>query len=276
MKDGKINMLVWNINQRAGFSNEKSFYPKTVRDYLHKDYDIIIFNEFYKCAEWEDLFKDTNYEYKASDNGKGKNEILIAYDKKLFSLVEEPFTWKSDYDKMFPDYLEVKLKDAENHNFVVAGSRVLVNKYNYNNAKSVNDEMKNRAKQGEKIADRLSDLAEEGYIIVGGGDMNTGRRYNKNQYWTKQIFADMVSKTINVIMPDGVSHEAYKGEVYAGCPDLLFFTRNISVVVSPYNWMFVKKCKEIYNAGEYTKNIPVCYPDHAQTIMCFSFDNKDC
>ena len=172
--------------------------------------------------------------------------------------------------------MEVKLKDAENHDFVVVGSRVLVSKYDYNNKKSVNDEMKNRASQGKKIVARLSNLVEKGYIIVGGGDMNTGRRYNKNKDWTKQIFADMMSKKINVIMPDGVSHEAYKGEDYAGCPDLLFFKTNISVDERPYDWKFVENCKEIYNAGKYTKNIPVCYPDHAQTIVSFSFKNKDC
>ena len=275
MKDGKITMLVWNINQRAGASDGKSFYPQTVRECLHKGYEIVIFNEIYKCIGWEDLFHDTDYEYKVSDNGKGKNEILIAYNKKLFSMVEKKFTWKSDYDRTFPDYLEVKLKDVENHNIVVVGSRILVNIYDYNNKKSVNDEMKNRAKKGKRIAERLSNLCEKGYIIVGGGDMNTGRRYNKNEYWTKQIFADMLSDKINVIMPDGVSHEAYKGEEYAGCPDLLFFTKNISVDESIYDWTFVKECKEIYNAGEYTKNIPVCYPDHAQIIVSYHLKNKD-
>lgn len=268
-KGGDSNkLLIWNINQRAGHG--KNFYPQIVRNCFHEDYGIVIFNEFYKHTGWEKLFDDSKYAYEVSDNGKGKNEILIAYNKEVYSLVKEKFTWKADYNKMFPDYLEIGLKDAKDNFLMVVGTRILVNTYDYNDEVSVNKEMKNRAGQGSRVADRVDSLIENGCCIIGGGDMNTGRRYNRNEYWTKTIFANMMPKAVEVILPNGVSHEAYKEEKYAGCPDLLFYTKNMDVDVKPYDWNFVKGYKGIYTSGKSTNNIPVNYPDHAQVLASYN------
>lgn len=76
-------------------------------------------------------------------------------------------------------------------------------------------------------------------------------------------------------MPEGVSHQVYKGTEYAGCPDLIFYSNEIDVDVYPYNWNFVEDCKNIYVDGKFTKEIPAPYPDHAQIIANFNF-NKNC
>lgn len=257
-------ILIWNINQRANYKG--AFYPKLVLDYFNKDYDIIIFNEFYKHTDWEKEFSNEKYLFETSDNGTKQNEILIAYNSKKYTMIGEKYTWKSDYDKDFPDYLDICLEDKNGKRFIVIGTRILVNYYDYKNPKSVNNEMKARARQSEKIAKRIKELHRQQYSIVGGGDLNTGRRNNKNEYWTKTIFEKKIENELQVTILDGVSHEAYKGEEFAGCPDLLLYTRDFEPNIYPYDWDFVNSCKEIYVEGKLTKNIPVSYPDHAQII----------
>ena len=51
-------LLIWNINQRAGFG--ESFYPKFVLNCFNKEFDIIIFTEFYKHNDWEKIFLNEN------------------------------------------------------------------------------------------------------------------------------------------------------------------------------------------------------------------------
>lgn len=86
---------------------------------------------------------------------------------------------------------------------------------------------------------------------------------------------DIYRIKLNIVMPEGVSHQVYKGTEYAGCPDLIFYSNEIDVDVYPYNWNFVKDCKDIYVDGKLTKEIPAPYPDHAQIIANFNF-NKNC
>ena len=68
---------------------------------------------------------------------------------------------------------------------MVVGTRILVDYYDYKNANSLNKEMEARARQGKKIVDRINELNEKNYKIVGGGDFNVGRRNNQNEYWNK-------------------------------------------------------------------------------------------
>lgn len=261
------SILIWNINQRANYGG--AFYPTVVLNLLKKDYDIIIFNEFYKHSGWESKFLSEKYLIETSENGKKKNEIAIFYNKRKYSMIGSKYTWLSDYDTDFPDYLEVSLKDNYGKCFAVVGARILVNYYDYKNKDSLNNEMKARARQGKKIACRINELAEQGFTIIGGGDLNIGRRENKNDYWNKSVFQEQTEDKLQVIMPKGVSHQPYKGELNAGCPDLLFCTPGVKISYEPYDWSFVNECKEIYYDGKFTENIPVSYPDHAQIIADF-------
>lgn len=261
------NILIWNINQRANHGG--SFYPQFVLNCLNEEYDIIIFNEFYKHDNWEETFSSEKYLFETSDNGNKQNEILIAYNKKKYSKIGNKYTWQSNYDKDSPDYLDICLNDIYGNSFVVVGTRILVNYYDYNNPHSVNNEMKARAKQGHKIACRIKELNEQKYTIIGGGDLNIGRRNNKNEYWNKLIFEKEMPSELYVTIPDGVSHEAYKRNDSAGCPDLLFYTKELKINYKPFDWKFVNSCKNIYIDGEFTKGIPVPYPDHAQIIASF-------
>ena len=102
-------ILIWNINQRAGYG--KSFYPKLVLDSFDKELDIIIFTEFYKHSDWKNTFSNDKYLFETSNNGDNHNEILIAYNREKYSKIGDKYTWKSDYDKDSPDYLDICLKD---------------------------------------------------------------------------------------------------------------------------------------------------------------------
>lgn len=266
------NILIWNINQRANY--EGAFYPQLVLNCLEKEYDIIIFNEFYKHDNWENVFSNEKYLFETSDNGDKQNEIMIAYNKNKYLKIGDKYTWQSNYDKDFPDYLDIYLKDVYGNSFMVVGTRILVNNYDYHNPTSVNEEMKARARQGDKIACRIKELNDQKYTIIGGGDLNTGRRNNKNEYWNKLIFEQKMPKELKVVIPDGVSHEAYKGNNFAGCPDLLFYSKKLNINLNPFNWNFVNDCNDVYVTGKYTKKIPVPYPDHAQVIANFNFNKK--
>ena len=145
---------------------------------------------------------------------------------------------------------------------------MIVKDYNYKDITSTNNEMMARARQGNKIACRIKELTEQNFTIIGDGDLNTGRRDNRNAYWRKDIFENKLPNELCVIMPDGVSH---KPKGYAGCPDLLFYTKNLNVNCEPYNWNFVNACKDIYVHGKFTEEIPAPYPDHAQIIADFNF-----
>ena len=261
-------LLIWNINQRAGFG--ESFYPKFVLNCFNKEFDIIIFTEFYKHNDWEKIFLNEKYLFETSDNGNKHNEIMIAYNKEKYSKIGNKYTWKSDYDKDLPDYLDICLKDNYGDIFMVVGTRILVDYYDYKNANSLNKEMEARARQGKKIVDRINELNEKNYKIVGGGDFNVGRRNNQNEYWNKFFFEEKLPNMINVVVPKGVSHQAYKGDEYAGCPDLMLYSDELSVYCYPYTWDFVNDCKNVYVDGEFTREIPTSYPDHAQIIANFS------
>lgn len=263
-----IKLLIWNINQRAGYG--ESFYPKFVLDCLNKEFDIIIFTEFYKQDEWKKFFLNEKYLFETSDNGSKHNEILIAYNKEKYSKVGNKYTWKSDYDKDLPDYLDVCLKDNYGDTFIVVGTRILVDYYDYKNANSLNKEMKARARQCEKIVDRINELNEKNYKIIGGGDFNVGRKNNQNEYWSKLLLEEKISDIINVVVPKGVSHQVYKGDKYAGCPDLMIYSNEVSVDCEPYNWDFVNDCIDVYVDREFTREIPAPYPDHAQIIAKLS------
>ena len=265
-------LLIWNINQRAGYG--KPFYPKLVLNSFDTELDIIIFTEFYKQSDWENTFSNDKYLFETSNNGDNHNEILIAYNREKYSKIGDKYTWKSDYDKDSPDYLDICLKDNFGNIFVVVGTRILVNYYDYNDANTLNKEMEARARQGKKFINRINTLLKK-YKIIGGGDFNVGRRNNQNEYWSKSVFEGYLSDKINIVMPEGVSHQVYKGTEYAGCPDLIFYSNEIDVDVYPYNWNFVKDCKDIYVDGKFTKEIPAPYPDHAQIIANFNF-NKNC
>lgn len=261
-------LLIWNINQRAG--SGESLYPKFVLDCLNKEFDIIIFTEFYKHDDWKEFFVNEKYLFETSDNGNKHNEIMIAYNKEKYSKIGNKHTWKSDYNKDLPDYLDICLKDNYGHTFMVVGTRILVNYYDYKDANSLNKEMKARARQGKKIVDRINELNEKNYKIVGGGDFNVGRRNNQNEYWNRLIFEEKLTNMINVVIPKGVSHQAHKGDEYAGCPDLLIYSDEMSVYYYPYSWDFVNDCKKVYVDGAFTREIPAPYPDHAQIIANFS------
>lgn len=79
---------------------------------------------------------------------------------------------------------------------MVVGTRILVNYYDYNNANRLNKEMEARARQGEKIRNRINILQKK-YKIIGGGDFNVGRRNNQNEYWSKSVFEGYLSDKIN-------------------------------------------------------------------------------
>ena len=84
MKDGKINMLVWNINQRAGVSKGESFYPKTVREYLHKKYDIIIFMNFINIQNGRIYLKTLSMNIRLQIMEKEKMKSLLLMIKSYF------------------------------------------------------------------------------------------------------------------------------------------------------------------------------------------------
>ncbi len=135
-------MIAYNKEKYSKIGNKhtwKSDYNKDLPDYL----DICL--------------KET------SDNGNKHNEIMIAYNKEKYSKIGNKHTWKSDYNKDLPDYLDICLKDNYGHTFMVVGTRILVNYYDYKDANSLNKEMKARARQGKKIVDRINELNEKNY-----------------------------------------------------------------------------------------------------------------
>ncbi len=106
-------------------------------------------------------FLNEKYLFETSDNGNKHNEIMIAYNKEKYSKIGNKYTWKSDYDKDLPDYLDICLKDNYGDIFMVVGTRILVDYYDYKNANSLNKEMEARARQGKKIVDRINELNEK-------------------------------------------------------------------------------------------------------------------
>lgn len=258
-----MKIIEWNINQRANHSKEDKI-PEFVAEEINElSADIVIITEFYKVSQWKNfVISLASYNTFVTDNPK--NEVLIAIKKKY--LIESVYWWTSSYNKCMPDYLEVNIKHNENIISVI-GARILVDYYNYNNKKEVTKEMKNRYVQNSNILERIKKLQEKGNLILGAGDFNTGRRNNPNENWSSDVLkSELLSLDIALHTPKGNSHQLYKGDDYAGCPDHLFASSALSVETVPYYWNFVECDKNIYFEGKYTKDISAPYPDHGILI----------
>lgn len=258
--DNMKKIIIWNINQRNNYC-KTNFIPSLVIDSINGKADIIILTEFYKIKSWETEFAAKLLDYNICTSDNETNQIMIAIKKDMNII--ETYTWKSSYDEDKPDYLEVVIEDNEIRIHII-GVRVLVNRYNYNIKEEVNNEMRKRKKQCDCLVDRIHYLVKSDCIIIGGGDFNTGRRDNRNDYWNRNILADTLGSSIKVYTPEGCSHEAYKGK-NAGCPDHIIYSvsKRVVINVEPYNWEYVAKDIMKYPDKEYTKNIKPPYPDHA-------------
>lgn len=268
MKQGK-KILVWNINQRSGKGGGKHI-PSVVLESI-QGHDIVILNEFYKVKEWESDFAPLfeSHEIFVTDNEK--NEILIAVKKDIAVL--ESYTSPSNYTLNLPDYLEVKCR-INGQKVAIVGARILVDKYDY--PQGVDEEMKNRRLQAMTLINRLKTLKEEGYAIVGGGDFNTGRRANENEFWSIGVLKNLLPPAIELLTPKGYSHELHKGE-FAGTPDHILCDKALYMDLADYDWSFTENYKEIYDEyrdeeGNWVDSIPNPYPDHA--MMKGVFMNK--
>jgi len=271
-----MKVLVWNINQRAN-TNSKNEIPPFIADILLNGEllaDIIILTEFAKktVQNFDKFFsqlKESAYNLFTTDNAN--NNVLIAINRKI--AVTEIFTWNSSYDSYLPDYIDVTFSVGETL-ITVIGARILVGDYKYPD--EVDEEMQKRYLQNQNIINRILLIKGRGSLIIGGGDFNTGRRNNKNSYWNKEILeGKLQSLGINLITPDGFSHEMHKKEDYRGCPDHLFASRIFSVSVEPYNWDFANR--EEYNSykdkeGNWCKPIDSPYPDHGMIIADLRID----
>lgn len=258
-----MKVIEWNINQRANHSKEDRI-PEFVAGEINKlSADIVIITEFYKVSQWENFVSLlASYNTFVTDNSK--NEVLIAIKKKY--IIESIYCWTSSYNKCMPGYLEVNIKHNENIISVI-GARILVGDYNYKNPKEVTREMKYRYAQNGKMLERIKKLQEKGNLILGAGDFNTGRRNNPNENWSSDVLeSELLSLDIALHTPIGNSHQLYKGDNYAGCPDHLFASNSMSIETVHYDWNFVECDEKVYSEGEYTKCIPDPYPDHGMLI----------
>jgi exonuclease III len=262
-------IVIWNINQRNNYKN-RDYIPSLVASSIKDKGDVIILTEFYRTSNWikELGEKLSNYNVFVSNNAT--NQILIATKKDMN--VKKICQCKSSYIENRPDYLAVTIEvdvGKETFDLSIIGVRILVDYYNYKIDEEVNTEMKNRKKQFDFFVDKIKKLEDKGNIIIGGGDFNTARRNNSNKYWNKEILSLALGDNIQLYTPEGYSHELYKKE-YAGCPDHIFYSKEIKVKTQPYNWDFVKEDTSIYTNGEFTEKIDNPYPDHAMIKATFT------
>jgi hypothetical protein len=213
--------------------------------------------------------KNSGYNIYVTKNDK--NNILIALNEEF--AVIETYTWKSSKDSYLPDYLDVSISVGDLV-ITVIGARILVDSYKYPD--EVDKEMQKRYMQSQNMIKRISLLKGKGNLIIGGGDFNTGRRKNKNIYWNRNILSgELEPLMINVITPDGSSHEMHKKEEYRGCPDHIVASKVFTVSTEPYNWKFghneeYKKFKD--EDGNWCKAIDNPYPDHGIIIADIRID----
>lgn len=259
-------IIIWNINQRSNWGN-KDYIPPLVASSVKDKADVIILTEFYSTSNWIKELGDKLSNYNVFVSSNKTNQILIATKKDMN--VKGIHHWQSSYSNNRPDYLEVTIEE-ENFDLSIVGIRILVSEIkDYNNPKEVSVEMEKRKNQCDFLVDRIKKLEDKGNLIIGGGDFNTARRNNKNKDWNKEILNEALGDKIQLITPDGYSHQRHKGE-YAGCPDHILYSNKIKVETQPYNWDFVNLDTSIYTDGEFTKKIDNPYPDHAMIKATFT------
>jgi len=265
-----MKILIWNINQRANIGDKDSI-PAFIVDTLLKREplaDFIILTEFAKknIEGFNDFVsKLEEKHYKTFISNNNNNNILIAIRKEIN--IMETFTWQSSYGANLPDYIDVTFSIGDSV-MTIVGARILVDNYKYPDG--VNQEMQKRYMQNRNILDRILLLKAKGNLIIGGGDFNTGRRNNKNIYWNKEILAGCLkSLEINLITPEGYSHEIHKDREYRGCPDHFFASNTLKASTEPYNWDFTynNEYDEYKNKeGNWVNPIKNPYPDHGIII----------
>lgn len=271
-----MKILCWNINQRSNANNKNEIPSFIINTLLIREpiADIIILTEFAQEGiqnfdEFMSQLKNSSYNAYVTKNHK--NNILIAINEKYS--VTETFTWNSSYDSYLPDYLDVTFSLGGTL-ITVIGARILVGKYKY--PEEADEEMQKRYMQSQNIINRISLLKERGNLIIGGGDFNTGRRENKNIYWKKEILlGELQPFMVNLITPDGWSHEMHKKEEYRGCPDHIFASKIFTVSAEPYDWKFGdnKEYNEYKDKdGSWYKAIDSPYPDHGIIVADVKID----
>ena len=76
---------------------------------------------------------------------------------------------------------------------------------------------------------------------------------------------------INLITPEGYSHEIHKDREYRGCPDHFFASNTLKASTEPYNWDFTynNEYDEYKNKeGNWVNPIKNPYPDRNNNCRC--------
>lgn len=258
-----LNILEWNINQRA---SHKDTYEFIFDEIIKTNPDLIFLVEYKKDIDFEEKLKENNYFVYSSCENLKKNEVLIAILNK-----ENDFINIQKNTKETPKSLDFLSISAEIYNkkICLIGARIRVGKGDKN-------DYINRGKEISDLVNYTKEIKNNFDYIIISGDFNHAqiRQENNDDFEykgylqetcnyqkIKKMFKELKCE---VLTPQGDNKEIYSftgksfGNNYYIKEDHIVVSTHIKCENIKYEWDFKHNPKY--------KEKGVLYPDHAKLI----------
>lgn len=238
-KENKMSkkICVWNINSAT---NKNIFTPKFVGEEIeYQDSDFFILTEFCKTQNYKSFIQtylvNKGYDYVLSNNPANHNDILVAWKRDRYTVLEKVNNIETDH--ITPNFVYVKLKDTNGFEFVLAGVRITTEKH-----------YENRKKQLRFVLDSLK-LYDR---VIIGGDFNCLRRKTTRKEWNISILSQISKQSgFKLVTPKGQSifEENAISEEYEFAEDH-FVVKNMLIENEVYDRDFTDRYKDVYTHGK--------------------------
>ena len=229
-------ICVWNINSAT---NKNIFTPEFVGEEIkYQDSDFFILTEFCKTRNYKSFIQtylvNKGYDYVLSNNTANHNDILVAWKKDRYTMLEKVNNIETNHTT--PNFAYVKLKDTNGFEFVLSGVRITIESY------------ENREKQLRFVLDTLKSYDR----VIIGGDFNCLRRGTTKRKWNISILSQISKQAgFKLVTPKGQSifEENAISEEYEFAEDH-FVVKNMLIENEVYDRDFTDRYKDVYTHGK--------------------------